>query len=59
MSVSDQFKGLEMEQLIGAPLGAAADASIKLTQLTDTMPLLVTENNSECDEKRKLTRQMR
>lgn len=34
MSVSDQFKGLEMEQLIGAPLGAAADASMQLAQST-------------------------
>lgn len=35
MSVSDQFNGLDMEQLIGAPLSAAADASMLLAQSTE------------------------
>ena len=34
MSVSEQFSGLDMQQLIGAPLSAAADASMQLAQST-------------------------
>ena len=34
MSVSEQFKGLPMEDLIGAPLIAAANAQGKLANLT-------------------------
>lgn len=34
MSVSEQFSGLDMHQLIGAPLSAAADASMQLAQST-------------------------
>lgn len=34
MSVAEQFAGLEMDKLIGAPLSAAADASIQLANST-------------------------
>lgn len=34
MGISDQFSGLTMEQLIGNPLKAAAEAQVKLTQST-------------------------
>lgn len=34
MGISDQFSGLTMEQLIGSPLKAAAEAQVKLTQST-------------------------
>ena len=34
MSVSEQFSGLDMQQLIGGPLKAAADASMQLAQST-------------------------
>lgn len=34
MGISDQFSGLNMEQLIGSPLKAAAEAQVKLTQST-------------------------
>ncbi|MCM1062039.1 MAG: DUF2589 domain-containing protein [Eubacterium sp.] len=34
MSVSNQFSGLDMKNLIGAPLSAAADASVQLAQST-------------------------
>lgn len=34
MAVMDQFAGLDMEQLIGGPLGAAADASMVLANST-------------------------
>lgn len=34
MAIAEQFAGLEMEQLIGAPLRAAADASLQLAEST-------------------------
>lgn len=34
MSIGDQFSGLDMKNLIGAPLGAAADASVQLAHST-------------------------
>ena len=34
MAVSNQFSGLDMKNLIGAPLTAAADASVQLAQST-------------------------
>ncbi len=34
MSISNQFSGLDMKNLIGAPLTAAADASVQLAQST-------------------------
>ncbi len=34
MAISDKFSGLDMKNLIGAPLSAAADASIQLAQST-------------------------
>lgn len=34
MGISDQFAGLKMDQLIGAPLSAAADASIQMANST-------------------------
>lgn len=34
MAVSDKFSGLDMKNLIGAPLSAAADASVQLAQST-------------------------
>lgn len=34
MPIADQFSGLDMKNLIGAPLSAAADASIQLAQST-------------------------
>lgn len=34
MAISDQFSGLDMKSLIGAPLTAAADASVQLAQST-------------------------
>ncbi len=30
MAIAEQFAGLEMDKLIGAPLAAAADASLNL-----------------------------
>ena len=36
MSITEQFKGLPMEDLIGAPLVAAANAQGKLAKLTQT-----------------------
>lgn len=34
MAIGDQFSGLDMKNLIGAPLGAAADASVQLAHST-------------------------
>lgn len=34
MAIAEQFAGLEMEQIIGAPLRAAADASLQLAEST-------------------------
>lgn len=34
MAIAEQFAGLQMDQLIGAPLRAAADASVQLAQST-------------------------
>lgn len=34
VNMSDQFKGLPMEELIGGPLNAACDAQVKLAQAT-------------------------
>ena len=34
MSIGQQFQGLPMDQLIGSPLSAAADASIRLANST-------------------------
>lgn len=36
MAISDQFKGLDMKNLIGGPLSAAADASLALANSTAT-----------------------
>lgn len=34
MAIGEQFSGLDMKNLIGAPLGAAADASVQLAHST-------------------------
>lgn len=50
MSIADEFSGLNMKDLIGGPLNAAAEAEAKLTVITAKPVRYAVANKSKTDQ---------